>query len=58
MVEKADDPTAKKSQSPDSQNKTTVERVEKQEIEVGEDGPETVTKGDFTKATVAPDKEG
>lgn len=58
MVEKAENPTKAKSQKPDEQNKTTMERVEKQEVEVGEDGAETVTTGDFTKATASPDKEG
>lgn len=58
MVEKAANPTKAKSQRPDAQNKTTVERVEKQEVEVGDGGAETVTEGDFTKGTVAPDKEG
>lgn len=59
MVEEAQDPTAKKSQTPDDQNKTTTERVEKQTVEVGEDGPEKVTKQDsFVTGTVSPAKEG
>ena len=45
MAEKAKNPIERKSQTPDKQNKTTVERVEKQ----------TIQKGDFTKSTIEPD---
>jgi hypothetical protein len=45
MAEKAKNPIKRKSQTPDNQNKTTTERVEKQ----------TIKKGDFTKSTISPD---
>jgi hypothetical protein len=45
MAEKAENPIKRKSQKPDTQNKTTTERVEKQ----------TIKKGDFTKSTIEPD---
>jgi len=59
MTEKAENPVETKSQKPDAQDKTTVERFNKQSVEVGEDGEETVTKaGDFVKGTIKPNKEG
>jgi hypothetical protein len=56
MTEKAQNPTTKKSQDPDEQDKDTVERVEKQDVtkeETGEKGA-----GDFITGTASPDKEG
>ena len=56
MTEKAQNPTTKKSQDPDDQDKDTVERVEKQDVtkeETGEKGA-----GDFITGTASPDKEG
>lgn len=56
MAEKAENPTKRKSQEPDTQEKTTVERVEKQDVTketTGETGA-----GDYITGTATPDKEG
>ena len=53
MTEKSENPIKKASQEPDTQNKTTEERVEKQTVETTEK-----SSGDFVKGTVTPDKEG
>jgi hypothetical protein len=56
VAEKAQDPTKRKSQDPDNQNKDTEERVDKQDVTketTGEAGA-----GDFITGTATPDKEG
>lgn len=60
MTEKAQDPTKKASQEPDEQDKTTEERVAKQDVteEVSQETVTTKETGDFVTGTATPDKEG
>jgi len=56
VVEKAANPTKKKSQEPDEQDKDTVERVQKQDVTKEETGQAGA--GDYITGTATPDKEG
>lgn len=56
MAEKAENPTKRKSQDPDAQDKDTVERVDKQDVTKETTGDAGA--GDFITGTATPDKEG
>lgn len=54
MAEKKQNPVERKSQQPDNQNKTTVERFNKQSLNTKVEKKE----GDFTTGTISPEKHG
>lgn len=56
VTEKGESPIKKASQRPDKQNKTTIERVKKQDVTKEETGKPGA--GDFIKGTIHPEKEG
>lgn len=55
MVEKAEDPTQKKSQSPDTQKQTDSDLEGVREVDPA---PREYLRDQFTKGTATPDKEG